>query len=141
MEVFNDARRIRSGSWSELWINGTKVAECFRHQAKRTYTKEDIHLPGQLETDTKITSSKGTGSISLYNVSDDLSREITESRSAGKDPRFTIVDKEADPDSPNHRRTAYTGVSFDEAVIADWEAGKVSPREYPYTYVKEEYIA
>lgn len=138
--AYLDARRVRSGTWCELWLNGQKVAECFKHQAKKTYTKEEIPIPGQLETDTKVLSAKGTGSISIHDVSDDLARQITEARSSGMDPRFTIVDKVADPDSPNHRRVAYTGVSFDEAILSDWETGKVTSRVYPYTYVKEEFI-
>ena len=60
------ATRVISGTWGEMWLEGEKVAECYKLQAKRTFNKEKVPMCGQMEVDTKILNIEGTGSVGLY---------------------------------------------------------------------------
>lgn len=134
------ANRVISGTWGEVLLNGEKVAECYKCQAKRTYNKEKIPLCGQMETDTKIMSTEGTGSLGLYKVSSRMAVLVGNVVSAGSDPRFTIISKLADPDAYGAERVAIYNVSFDDETIADWEAGVVGKVECPFTFTRREFL-
>ena len=62
------AKRVISGTYGEVWVDGEKIAECTACQAKVEKNKETINLCGQFMTDTKATSASGTGSLTLYKV-------------------------------------------------------------------------
>ena len=49
----DSAKRVISGTWGEVWIDGELVAECTACQAKYTYNKETVPMCGQI--------SRGTG--------------------------------------------------------------------------------
>lgn len=134
------ANRVISGTWGEMWLNGVKVAECYKLQAKRTFNKEKIPMCGQMEVDAKIMSTEGTGSVGLYKTSSRMSMAIGEEVGAGRDPRFTIISKLADPDAYGAERVAIYNVSFDDETIADWEAGVVGKVECPFTFTKREFL-
>ena len=134
------ATRVISGSWGEVWLDGTKVAECYGLQAKRTFNKEKINLCGQLEVDTKIMSVEGTGSMKIYKVSSRMHDTVGAQVAAGHDPRFTVISKLADPDAYGAERVALYNVSFDDETLADWEAGAVGKVECPFTFTTSEFL-
>ena len=54
----------------------------------------------------------------------------------GKEPRFTVIGKLADPDSMGSERIALYSVSFDDLTLMDWEVGSLGSSEHPFTFVK-----
>ena len=42
----DSAKRVVSGTWGEVWLDGDKVSECYGLQAKASFNKEDIALCG-----------------------------------------------------------------------------------------------
>ena len=134
------ATRVMSGTWAEVWLDGVKVAETYKMQAKRTYNKEKVPMCGQMEVDTKITNIEGTGSIGLYKVSSRMNELVGDVVSQGHDPRFTIISKLDDPDAWGAERVALYNCSFDDETIADWEAGVIGKTEHPFTFTKREFL-
>ena len=134
------ATRVISGTWGEMWLEGEKVAECYKLQAKRTFNKEKVPMCGQMEVDTKILNIEGTGSVGLYKVSSRMSVLIGEAAAQGHDPRFTIISKLADPDAYGAERIALYNCSFDDETVADWEAGVIGKVECPFTFTKRELL-
>ena len=67
-----DAALVRSGTWGSLWIDGEQVAECYGCQAKISKTKESVPRCRAMMEDSKLVSTKGTGSIRIYNVTSRL---------------------------------------------------------------------
>lgn len=130
----DSAKRVFSGTWGELWLDGEQVGECYGFQAKIVSNKEKINLCGVMWTDHKVMSVEGTGSMRLYKVNSRMTLLLAEAMAAGKDLRFTIVSKLADPDADGAERIALTGVSFDDNVLADWEANQVGKVECPFTF-------
>ena len=136
----DSAKRVISGTWGEVWLDGDKVSECYGLQAKVSFNKEDIALCGQMASDKKVTSIDCTGSLRLYKVTSRMAQAIGENIRNGKDVRFTIVSKLKDPDAYGAERVVLSNVSFDDLTLADWEAKSVGKVECPFTFTDYEFL-
>lgn len=136
----DSAKRVISGTWGQVWLDGEQVGECYGLQAKSTFTKEDVAICGQMAVDSKVTSIKNTGSLRLHKVSSRMAGAIGGAIRNGRDVRFTIISKLADPDSYGAERVALKNVSFDNLTLADWEAKTMGKVECPFTFTDFEYL-
>ena len=66
--TIDSARRVISGTWGELWIDGEKVAEVSACQAKVALNKETVNLCGRFMTTHKAMNASGTGSLTMHKV-------------------------------------------------------------------------
>ena len=133
-------KRILSGTWGEVWLEGSKVSECYGLQAKITYNKEEVTLCGQMGIDYKVKSYKGTGSLRMHKVSSRMANLIGQKIRNGRDVRFTIISKLADPDSYGAERIVLKNVGFDDLTLSDWEADTLGKIEAPFTFTDYEYL-
>ena len=136
----DSAKRVISGTWGEVWLDGDKVSECYGLQAKVSFNKEDIALCGQMASDKKVTSIDCTGSLRLHKVTSRMAQAIGENIRNGRDVRFTIVSKLKDPDAYGAERVVLSNVSFDDLTLADWEAKSVGKVECPFTFTDYEFL-
>lgn len=136
----DSAKRVISGTWGEVWLDGDKVSECYGLQAKVSFNKEDIALCGQMASDKKVTSIECTGSLRMHKVTSRMALAIGENIRNGKDVRFTIVSKLKDPDAYGAERVVLSNVSFDDLTLADWEAKIVGKVECPFTFTDYEFL-
>ena len=136
----DSAKRVISGTWGEVWLEGDKVSECYGPQAKVSFNKEDIALCGQMASDKKVTSIECTGSLRMHKVTSRMALAIGENIRNGKDVRFTIVSKLKDPDAYGAERVVLSNVSFDDLTLADWEAKSVGKVECPFTFTDYEFL-
>ena len=132
-------QRVMSGTWGQIWVNGDLWAELSAFQAKFTYNKTEVYQCGEMVIDAKVTSIKGTGSITVNKV---YTRNIEnfESLVEGHDIRATIVAKLDDPDAFGAERVALYNVSFDDETIMDFAAGKVGSVTHPFTFSGREWL-
>lgn len=136
----DSAKRVISGTWGEVWLDGDKVGECYGLQAKVSFNKEDVPICGRMATDKKVTSIECTGSLKMHKVTSRMALAIGEDIRNGKDVRFTIVSKLKDPDAYGAERVVLKNVSFDDVTLADWEAKNVGKVEAPFTFTDYEYL-
>lgn len=136
----DDARRVINGTYGEAWLDGELVAETFKLQAKASFNKQEINMCGRMAVDTKITSIKYTGSLGMHKVNSRMALKIGEMVKQGRDPRFTVVSKLADPDAYGAERIALKGVSFDDLTLADWEAAVNGRVEAPFTFTDYDFL-
>lgn len=138
-EAMIPANRVMSGTWGELWVNNEKWAELSGFQAKFTYNKSPVNICGAMAEDAKITSVKGTGSITVSKV---YTRNIdaADALMEGHDVRATIVAKLADPDAYGAERVALYNVSFDDETIMDFQHGQLGKSTHPFTFTKREWL-
>ena len=136
----DSAKRVISGTWGEVWLDGDKVSECYGLQAKVSFNKEDIALCGQMASDKKVTSIECTGSLRMHKVTSRMALAIGENIRKGKDVRVTIVSKLKDPDAYGAERVVLSNVSFDDLTLADWEAKSVGKVECPFTFTDYEFL-
>lgn len=138
--MVDSAKRVISGTYGEIWVNGEKLAEAYGLQAKVNYKKEEVAICGNIISDTKLVSATGTGSLKLHKVNSRMAKLIGEDLLQGRDTRCTIISKLADPDSYGSERIALYNVSFDDLTLADWEAGALGKTECPFTFTRHEYL-
>lgn len=136
----DSGKRVISGTWGQVWLDTDYVSEGNALQAKSAFNKEEIQQCGQMAVDTKITSIKNTGSITLFKVNSRMAIAIGEAIKEGRDIRFTIISKLADPDAYGAERVILKNVSFDDLTLADWEAGKTGTITAPFTFTEYEFL-
>ena len=134
------AKRVISGTWGEVWLDGDFVGECYGLQAKSSFNKDDVKLCGPMTTDKKIRSISNTGSLKLHKVSSRMALAIGDMIRNGRDVRFTIISKLSDPDAYGTERVVLKNVSFDDLTLADWEADALGSTECPFTFTDYEYL-
>ena len=137
--TIDTAKRVLTGTWGEVWLDGEKIAECTACQLRVSKNKETINLCGQFMTDTKATSASGTGSLTLYKVDSGFAQKQSGLQD-GEDRRFTVVSKLKDPDSYGAERVAVYTVSFDDLTLADWQAATVGTVTTPFTFSRYEFL-
>lgn len=135
-----EAKRVINGKWGEVWIDQEKIGECYGFQAKISFKKEDIQMCGQMGSDKKITGWDGTGSIRMHKVNSRMASKLLRLILEGKDVRFTVIGKLADPDAYGNERVAIKNVSFDDLTLQDWEANQPGKTEAPFTFSNLEYL-
>ncbi len=128
-----DASLVRSGSHGTCWLDGELMTECYGLQIVVNKTKEQVPRCGAFMAGNKLMSANITGTVRLYNATSRLIERQAENLKAGRDSRFVIVSKLADPDNPNIQRVQVTGVSFDNLTLADWQAAQIGTIEAPFT--------
>ena len=136
----DSAKRLISGTWGEVWLDNNYVSECSALQAKSTFNKEEIQQCGKMAVDSKVTSTKNTGSLTLFKVNSRMAIAIGEAIRDGRDIRFTIISKLADPDAYGAERVVLKNVSFDDLTLADWETGKTGTVTVPFTFTEWEFL-
>ena len=128
-----DTRKVINGTHGSLWINDQEVSEVKSFQVKAEFQKEEVKIAGQMATDTKYMGYSIKGSLALHKVNSRMIKFISDSIKAGKEPRFTLIGKLADPDADGVERIAVKNVSFDDLTLMDWTVGEISSSEHPFT--------
>lgn len=136
----DSARRVISGTWGAVWMDGDQVGEAYGLQAKLSYDKEDVALCGQMFTDKKVMGVSGTGSLKMHKMTSRMAQLLGEKIKRGEDPRFTIIAKLSDPDAYGAERVALYNVSFDDLTLMDWEARSIGKVEAPFTFTDFEFL-
>lgn len=134
------ANKVISGTFGQVWVDDELIAECHGLQAKVEMQKEDIKLAGTLMTDSKVISAKGKGSLKMFHVTTRFADKISKMLKEGRDVRYTIVSKLADPDAFGAERVVVSNVSFDDLTLADWETGKSGDIAAPFTFTGFDYL-
>ena len=99
-----------------------------------TVTTPEVKVAGKMATGTKYMGYSGKGSLALHKVNSRMIKAIGQQIKEGKEPRFTIIGKLADPDSDGVERIAINNVSFDDLTLFDFEVGALGQTECPFTF-------
>ena len=135
-----DSTKVINGTFGQVFLGDDEVAEMKAFQAKLEFQKEEIKIAGQMATDTKLMGYSGKGSLQLHKVNSRMVKALLSQIKAGKDPRFTLIGKLADPNSNGAERIAIKNVSFDDLTLFDFEVGAVGQVECPFTFTDMEPI-
>ena len=135
-----DATKIINGTYGQVFLGDDEVGEMKSFQAKLEFQKEEIKVAGQMAVDTKLMSYTGKGSLQLHKVNSRMVKTLLNEIKAGKDPRFTLIGKLADPNSEGAERIAIKNVSFDDLTLFDFEVGAAGACECPFTFTDLECI-
>lgn len=126
--------KVFNGTFGELWIDDYYLAEVTGLEAKISLKKSEVSQTGTLFTGYKVTGIDGKGTVKLNKVSSYFITKMSKNMKAGKATVCTIVSKLADPEADGTERIKFTGCTFDELTLANWEAGKLGEESYPFTF-------
>ncbi len=137
--AFENASRVMSGTWGQVFVEGEEIVEVSAFQLKTTFNYDQVLMCGQMAEDRKLTGVKITGSMTVHKV---YSRgaDIARRALAGHDVRKTLIGKLADPDAYGAERVAVYGLNYDEQTLMDWEAGKAGRLTIPFQATRVEYL-
>ncbi len=135
-----DTTKVINGTYGTVFLGDDEVGEMKSFQAKLEFQKEEIKVAGQMATDTKLMGYSGKGSLSLHKVNSRMIKAIGQQIKEGKEPRFTIIGKLADPDSDGVERIAINNVSFDDLTLFDFEVGALGQTECPFTFTDYDFL-
>lgn len=131
-----DATKVINGTYGTVFLGDDEVGEMKSFQAKLEFQKEEIKVAGQMATDTKLMGYSGKGSLSLHKVNSRMVKTLLNEIKQGKDPRFTLIGKLADPNSEGAERIAIKNVSFDDLTLFDFEVKTLGEVECPFSFTK-----
>lgn len=128
-----DARKVINGTFGSLWINDEEIAELKSFQVKVEFQKEEVKTVGSMSVDTKYMGYTVKGSLALHKVNSRMIKNISNNIKEGKEPRFTLMGKLADPDADGTERIVVKNVSFDDLTLMDFEVNNLGGTEHPFT--------
>lgn len=127
------ANRVLSGSFAELWIDGSRVAEASGIKLTVSLKRADVQIG--MDIDSKITGWQGTGEIVLRQV---FTRffEIIAGAKSGKDIRITVTTALKDPDSMNGEEERYSvsNVALEELPLVNYDTGKINQQTIRFRF-------
>lgn len=127
-----------TGTWSEVWVDGFKIAEVNKISLKITLNREDVQIG--MDIDTKVTGQKGEGTLSLVKTYTRFEK-FRIAASNGQDIRTTIIAKLKDPDAAGGQTERYQigNVALSEFGF-EWEKGAVVKQEIPFSFTPSNLI-
>lgn len=127
------ASRVLSGSFAEIWVDGSRIAEASGIQMTVKMQRSDVQIG--MDVDSKITGWRGEGQLRLRQV---FSRffDIVEGAAEGRDVRVTITTALKDPDSINGEEERYSvdNVALDTLPLVNYASGKVNEQTVSFRF-------
>ena len=128
------ASRVLSGSFAEIWVDGSRIAEASGIQMTIKMQRSDVQIG--MDVDSKITGWRGEGQLRLRQV---FSRffDLVAGAAEGKDIRVTITTALKDPDSVNGEEERYSvdNVALESLPLVNYAAGKVNEQTVPFRFL------
>ena len=135
-----DERKVMNGTHGSVFLDGEEIAEVKAFQAKLEFQKEEVKVAGKMATGTKYMGYSCKGSLTLHKVNSRMIKAIGSQIKEGKEPRFVIIGKLADPDADGVERIAINNVSFDDLTLFDFEVGSLGQTECPFTFTDYDFL-
>lgn len=126
--------RVMNGTYGEVWVNGTYMAEVTALEAKVTLEKSEVNQTRKLAKGYKVTGIDCKGTLKLNKVSSFFMDMISENIKAGKTTVATIISKLDDPDAFGAERVELRNCVFDELTLVNWEAKKNGEESIAFTF-------
>lgn len=127
------ANRVLSGSFAEIWVDGSRIAEASSIRMTVKVQRSDVQIG--MDVDSKITGYKGDGEIRLHQV---FTRfyDVLEQAKKGKDVRVTITTALKDPDSSGgeEERFSVSGVALNELPLVNYTTGKINEQAISFRF-------
>lgn len=130
-----DATRTINGSYGEVWHDGVWLTNVQSAEAVVDIDKEEIKRSGTRWTGHKVTSLKGSGTISGYKVTSDFVQLIgSVATDRGKPYVTSLILKLDDPEAFGAERVMLKGVQFDQIPLSKFEVGSLVEEALPFTF-------
>ena len=128
------ANRVLSGSFAEVWVDGSRIAEASAIQLTVKMLRSDVQIG--MDVDSKITGWRGEGQLRLRQVFGRFF-DVVEGAAEGRDVRVTITTALKDPDSMNGEEERYSvdNVALDSLPLVNYATGKVNEQVIAFRFL------
>lgn len=126
--------QVINGTFGQLWIDDMYMAEVTGLEAKVSIEKQEVNQVGTLAKGYKVTGVDCKGTAKFNKVTSYFINLMSDNLKAGKTTTCTIISKLADPESDGAERIKFTGCTFDELTLANWEAKKLGEESVPFSF-------
>lgn len=137
-----DSTKVMNGSFGQVFHDGVWLTNIRSVEAVIEFNKEEIKRAGTRWTGFKVTSIKGSGSMTGYKVTTDFIDKI--GAMAEDDTKGVFVTelrlKLDDPESFGALSIRLKGVQFDKIDLLKYEVGSIVEEEMPFTFEGYEVI-
>lgn len=127
------ANRILSGSFADIWVDGSRVAEAQYIKVTVKAQRSDVQIG--IDVDSKLTGLKGEGELKLRQVYTRF-YDVVDRAKNGEDVRLTIMTALKDPDCIGGLEERYRigGISLNEIPLINYETGKINEQVIKFRF-------
>ena len=131
-------RNVINGTWAELYWNNKKIMELSKYSAKINAEREDI--PIGMSMDSKLTITKGEGSLEIKKVYSRYKKEVLDAYKRGEDVRFNMLVRIKDPDAIRKQAESHSidNIWFNEFPVAEFEQKTPMNEEWTFGFTPED---
>lgn len=131
-----DSTKVMNGTYGQVFHEGVWLMNIRQVDATIEFNKQEIQRAGTRWTGHKITSIKGSGSMSGYKVTTDFLDRIGSMAESDANGVFVteLIFKLNDPESYGELSVRLKGVQFDKVEVLKFEVGNIVEEELPFTF-------
>lgn len=133
MAEFNP-NHIMHGNSGTAWWNGKKLTTLQSVEAKVTGDFEDINVCGDPATYKIYNGYAGEGTLTVLKIDSDILKQLAEAFRSGLMPEITVVTAQTQKGTNKVERVAYSDVTVDEFMLAQFEKNTKTEQEIPFKF-------
>ena len=133
MAEFNP-NRIMHGNGGTAWWSGKKLTTLQSVEAKVTGDFEDINVCGYPATYKIYNGYAGEGTLTVLKIDSDILKQLAEAFRSGLMPEITVVTAQTQKGTNKVERVAYSDVTVDEFMLAQFEKKTKTEQEIPFKF-------
>ena len=135
-----DSQQVMNGTWGEVWINDSYMAQILEFKAEASLKKSEINIAMDYASHYKVTGVEYKGSMKLNKVSSFFIDLMADNIKSGRQTVCTIIASISDPDAIGSERIMIKDATFDSLTLMDWAAKKNGEESYNFTFSDFEYL-
>lgn len=132
--------RVVSGTFGEVWLDGTYLPQATSLEAKASLEKTEVNQCRTLGKGYKITGLDGKGTLKMNKIDSTFLNLLSEDTQNYTSTSHTLISKLDDPDAFGAERVQINDVVFDEITLADWELKKLGEESIGFTFTSWELL-
>ncbi len=121
-----------NGSGGALWIDGERLAQVKKVEAKITGQFEDVEVAGDFATYSQYVGYSIEGTVTLQKVNSFVLNKVVQGFKTGEMEESTIITKIENPKTKAVERVSITGVLFTEADLGSFDTKSLMEEEIPF---------
>ena len=133
MAEFNP-NRIMHGNGGTAWWSGKKLTTLQSVEAKVTGDFEDINVCGDPATYKIYNGYAGEGTLTCLKIDSESLKPLAEACRSGLMPEITVVTAQTQKGTNKVERVAYSDVTVDEFMLAQFEKKTKTEQEIPFKF-------
>lgn len=135
----HNPNNVLHGAGGYLWVNGIKQHGVTSVEAKITGQWDEYYVCGDTQSYSKYNGYSGEGTLNMLALDSSMLTLLMDGFRSGEMPTISIITLHKQSDSKGER-IAFYDVTFDDLMLAKFEANAKSEREYSFKFGRFEVL-